>query len=202
MADAHIEILETTSGDVPKGVMEFSREGLGVPATPDQPSGEMWRGNIIYGGVQHFPIWAKVRVTVPSTRLVAVESLRPGTVIRPEQVHLEIVDRFPQMGLADLTPESVAGMAPIRSISAGAEIRRENLLRPNDVNRGDTVQVDVRFGGAHLSFSGHAESGGHVGDSVSVRNPETSRVFQAVVAGSGRVSVGNAPIEISRREGY
>ena len=202
IADAHIEILETTSGDVPKGLIELTREGLGVPANPDQPTGEMWRGNIIYSGAQRFPIWAKVRVTVPSARLVALEPLRPGAVIRPEQVHLEIVDRFPQSGIGDLTPELVAGMAPVRSISAGAEIRRENLVRPNDVNRGDTVLVDVRFGAAHLSFSGHAESGGHVGDTVSIRNPESNRMFQAVIAGSGRVIVGNTSIEIARREGF
>lgn len=202
IGDAHIEVLETTSGDVPKGVIEFTREGLGVPATPDQPTGEMWRGNVIYGGAQRFPIWAKVRVTVPSARLVAVESLRPGSVIRPEQVHLEIVDRFPQSGLGDLTPESVAGMAPVRSIAAGAEIRRENLVRPNDVNRGDTVEVDVQFGAAHLSFSGHAESSGHVGDTASVRNPESNKLFQAVIAGPGRVVVGNTRIEMARREGF
>jgi flagella basal body P-ring formation protein FlgA len=202
IADAHIEVLETTSGDVPKGLIEFTREGLGVPATPDQPTGEMWRGNILYGNGQRFPIWAKVRVTVPSTRLVALEPLRPGTVIRPDQVHLEIVDRFPKSGIGDLTPESVAGMAPVRSISAGAEIRRENLVRPNDVNRGDTVQVDVRFGAAHLSFSGHAESSGHVGDTASIRNPESNKLFEAVIAGPGRVVVGNTRVEMARREGY
>lgn len=202
IGDAAIEILETTSGDVPKGLIDFTREGLGVPATPDQPTGEMWRGNILYGNGQRFPIWAKVRVTVPSARLVALEPLRPGSVIRPEQVHLEIVDRFPQSGVGDLTPESVAGMAPVRSIAPGAEVRRENLVRPNDVNRGDTVQVDVQFGAAHLSFSGHAESGGHVGDTVSVRNPESNKMFQAVIAGPGRVALGNGPIEMARREGY
>ena len=202
IGDAHIEVLETTSGDVPKGLIEFTREGLGVPATPDQPTGEMWRGNIIYAGAQRFPIWAKVRVTVPSARLVALEALRPGSVIHPEQVHLEIVDRFPQSGLGDLTPESVAGMAPVRSIAPGAEIRRENLVRPNDVNRGDTVEVDVRFGAAHLSFSGHAESGGHAGDTVSVRNPESNKMFQAVIAGPGRVMVGSAPVQMARREGF
>jgi flagella basal body P-ring formation protein FlgA len=202
VGDAHIEILETTSGDVPKGLIEFTREGLGVPAAPDQPTGEMWRGNIIYASAQRFPIWAKVRVTVPSALLVALESLRPGAVIHPEQVHLEIVERFPQSGLGDLTPQSVAGMAPVRSIAPGAEVRRENLIRPNDVNRGDTVEVDVRFGAAHLSFSGHAESSGHVGDTVSVRNPESNKMFQAVIAGSGRVVVGNTRIEIARREGF
>ena len=112
------------------------------------------------------------------------------------------MDRFPQSGLADLTPESVAGMAPVRSIAPGAEIRRENLVRPNDVNRGDTVEVDVHFGAAHLSFSGHAESSGHVGDTVSVRNPESNKMFQAVIAGAGRVVVGNTRIEIARREGF
>jgi flagella basal body P-ring formation protein FlgA len=202
IGDAHIEILETTAGDVPKGVIEFTREGLGLPSTPDQPTGEMWRGNILYGGAQRFPIWAKVRVTVPSARLVALEPLRPGTVIRPEQVHLEIADRFPQSGIGDLTPQSIAGMAPVRSIAAGAEIRRENLIRPNDVNRGETVQVNVQFGAAHLSFSGHAESGGHAGDPVSVRNPESNKLFEAVIAGPGLVVVGNTRIEIARREGF
>jgi flagella basal body P-ring formation protein FlgA len=202
IGDSHIEILETTSGDVPKGIVEFTPEGLGVPSAPDQPTGEMWRGNIIYAGAQRFPIWAKVRVTVPSARLVAVEPLHPGSVIRAEQVHLEIVERFPQSGLGDLTPELAAGMAPLRSIAAGAEVRRENLVRPNDVNRGDTVQVDVQFGGAHLSLNGRAESGGHIGDTISVRNPETSKLFQAYVAGSGRVVIGAPPVETARREGY
>jgi flagella basal body P-ring formation protein FlgA len=202
IADARIEILETTSGDVPKGTIEFTREGLGVPSRPDQPTGEMWRGHILYAGGQRFSIWAKVRVTVPSARLVALEPLRPGSVIRAEQVRLEFVDRFPQPGAGDLTPDLVAGMAPLRSISAGAEVRRENLIRPNDVNRGDAVQVDVQFGGAHLSLTGRAESGGHVGDTVSVRNPETSKVFQAFIASAGRVVVGNSPVETARREGY
>jgi flagella basal body P-ring formation protein FlgA len=200
--DVHLDILETTSGEVPEGLIEFTREGLGVPSTPEQPAGEIWRGNILYGSAQRFSIWAKVRVTVPSARLVALEPLRPGAVIHPAQVRLEIVDRFPQSGIGDLTPESVAGMAPVHSISAGAEIRRENLIRPNDVNRGDTVQVDVRFGAAHLSFSGHAESSGHVGDTASVRNPESNKLFEAVIAGPGRVVVGNAPVEMARREGY
>jgi flagella basal body P-ring formation protein FlgA len=57
---------------------------------------------------------------------------------------------------------------------------------PPDVNRGDMVEVEVRSGAARLAFTGKAESTGHSGDLVVIRNLSSNKVFQARVEGKGK----------------
>lgn len=189
MPEARIELADTSSVPVPVGSIEFTRDRLSVPASPDQRTPVLWRGDVIYGGGRRFAIWGSVRITAPVARVIAAEPLRAGVPIRTGQTRLELVEAFPNSSAAPLSPEQTIGMTPVRPIAAGAEVRSDNLTRPNDVNRGDLVHVEVRVGSAHLSLTGKAESGGHVGESVAVRNPDSSRIFQALVEGSGRVVV-------------
>ena len=193
--DARIELLETSAGPVPVGVIEFERENLGAPAAPGQRTPVPWRGDIVYAGNRRFPISAKVRITAPVSRLVAVEPLRPGVAIKPSQLRSEIVESFPLATNGVLSIEQIAGMTPLRPIAAGAEIRLDNLTRPNDVNRGDMVHVEVRIGAAHLALTGRAESAGHIGDTIAVRNPDSSKVFHAMVEAAGKVIVERPGLE-------
>ncbi len=193
--DARIELLETSAGPVPIGAIEFERENLGAPAAPGQRTPLPWRGDIVYAGNRHFPISAKVRISAPVSRLVAVEPLRPGVAIKPSQLRSEIVESFPLATNGVLSIEQIAGMTPLRPIAAGAEIRLDNLTRPNDVNRGDMVHVEVRIGAAHLALTGRAESAGHIGDTIAVRNPDSSKVFHAMVEAAGKVIVERPGLE-------
>jgi flagella basal body P-ring formation protein FlgA len=187
--DARIELLETNPNLVPAGDLTFAREGLSAPASPELRTPVLWRGEIVYAGGRRYPIQARVRITAPFSRMVAVEALRPGAVIRPDQVRLEIAEGFPHNAGVAPSVEQIAGMIPSRPVAAGGEVRLDNLSRPNDVNRGDLVHVEVRFGAAHLALNGQAESAGHIGDVVSIRNPESSRTFRALVEARGRVIV-------------
>ena len=193
--DARIELLETSAGPVPIGAIEFERENLGAPAAPGQRTPLPWRGDIVYAGNRRFPISAKVRISAPVSRLVAVEPLRPGVAIKPSQLRSEIVESFPLATNGVLSIEQIAGMTPLRPIAAGAEIRLDNLTRPNDVNRGDMVHVEVRIGAAHLALTGRAESAGHIGDTIAVRNPDSSKVFHAMVEAAGKVIVERPGLE-------
>ena len=83
----------------------------------------------------------------------------------------------------------MAGLIPIRSMAAGSELRLEFLTPPNDVNRGDSVQIEVRSGLARVALTARALTGGRSGDTISVRNPESNRTFQARVTGKGRAVV-------------
>ncbi len=188
--DARIEVMETSPATAPAGTIEFARENLGVPAASDSKTPVPWRGDVVYAGNKRFPIWSRVRISAPIGKLTAVEPLRPGVTIKPDQVRMELVEGFPQPVPKIVSIDQIAGMTVLRPIAAGGEIRQENLTRPNDVNRGDTVLVEVRFGAAHLALTGRAESAGHTGDVVEVRNPDTSKVFQARVEGPDRVMVG------------
>ena len=186
-SEAKVEIAETSLSRVPHGRLEFPREMLGRPATTAQKDPVLWRGRVIYGSDHRFSVWAKVWVKVACERSIAVEALKPGIPMEPRQIRVEQGECFP----APIKPgfTAAAGMVPLRSIAAGSEIRAEFLTPPNDVNRGDTVRVEVQSGAARLAFSAKAESGGRSGDFIAVRNPSSNKIFRARVNGKDQVVV-------------
>lgn len=58
-----------------------------------------------------------------------------------------------------------------------------------DVARGETIRVQVVSGGVLLAFESQAESSGHVGEQVTVRNPLGGQRFRGVVEAPGKVIV-------------
>jgi hypothetical protein len=57
------------------------------------------------------------------------------------------------------------------------------------VLRGDNVRVEVVSGGVRLAFDAAAESSGHVGEQVTVKNPSGGQRFRAVVEAPGKVRI-------------
>jgi flagella basal body P-ring formation protein FlgA len=192
---AQIEITETSLAKVPRGRLEFPLEMLGRPASPSQKDPVLWRGQVVYGDDRRFTVWAKVRIRVACQRTVAAESLKIGQPIGQLQFRVEAGECFPareSLGQAPGSPEtprSPLGMVAKRAIAAGTEIRPDSVGPPNDVNRGDAVHVEVRSGAAHLAFTAKAESGGHNGDFIAVRNPSTNKIFRARIKGKDQVLV-------------
>jgi hypothetical protein len=150
------------------------------------------------------------RVTEPLT----AERLLPVLEKALGETGIEILD----LGRYLLPPGTIeftrAGLAPSglwhgrvvspegRSTPVWVKIRMDRLemdgkesaaLQPPsnqpEVGRGDRVAVEVHSGAARLAFEAKAESSGHAGDSVLVRNPENGRLFQAKVEGKGKVLV-------------
>jgi flagella basal body P-ring formation protein FlgA len=181
-----IEIVETSLYPVPRGRLEFRREGLGSPASPTARIAVEWRGNVIYGDNQRFGVWARVLVSAPMPRVVATEALGRGEAIGASQVRLETANRFPIAGDVAQTVEQVVGRAPMRAVAPGMEIHVTQLVVPSDVNRGEMVEVEVRSGAALLAFTGKAESAGRSGDTIVIRNLSSNKVFQARVEGKGK----------------
>ena len=63
-------------------------------------------------------------------------------------------------------------------------------VQPTDaVERGEAVSVEVHSGAARLAFASTAESSGHSGESILVRNPQNGKLFQAKVQSKGKVLV-------------
>jgi flagella basal body P-ring formation protein FlgA len=187
MPEARIELEDISSEPTPPGVISFPMEMLGRPASPDGPA--LWRGEIVSGN-RRFNIWARVRVLAPVKHLVAAEDLRQGVPVQAGQIREEKIEGFPALAkTAPVTADSLVGLLPTRTIFSGSEIKSEYLTRPLDVARGDLVHVEVRLGRARLALTARAESAGRMGDMIAVRNPESSRIFQARVEGKDRVLV-------------
>jgi hypothetical protein len=63
------------------------------------------------------------------------------------------------------------------------------IPQTNLIERGEPVSVEVRSGSARLAFDSTAESSGHPGESILVRNPQNGKLFQAKVQMKGKVLV-------------
>jgi flagella basal body P-ring formation protein FlgA len=186
--DTQIEIAEASTYRVPLGRIEFPRDRLARPS-PNQQAPVLWRGDVIYGDNRRFAIWARVDIKVPCNRLVAAENLKSGEPIETHQLRATPSACFPSPAGASLSIGAAAGMVPLRFLPAGTEVRPEWLAAANDVNRGDLVEIEVHSGAARLAFTGQAMSGGRIGDTIAIRNPDSKKIFHARVSGKDKAIV-------------
>jgi len=189
VAGAKIEIKDAISDRVPKGAIEFPLAGLGTPSPTGPSTPVMWRGDVVYGDSHRFAIWARVELASPCQKLTAAESLKAGRPIDARQIRVTTGTCFPVAGKELPSLAQLTGMSPIHSISAGTELRPELLAPPNEINRGDAVHIEVRSGAARVVLTARALNGGRSGDTISVRNPESNKTFQARVTGKGTAIV-------------
>jgi flagella basal body P-ring formation protein FlgA len=184
LPEADISILDWSRTRVPAGEIAFPPKQL-----HNGPSGQLWNGYVRYGGAGQFSIWARVSVQVTAVRVVAVRDLPPGQAIPADAVQNVTREDIPGAVDFALSIDQVAGKWPRALIRAGTPVRINQLAKPVDVARGDTVQVDAQSGAAHLEFAARAEGSGATGDTIPVTNPVSHRRFTARVAGKGRVWV-------------
>jgi hypothetical protein len=148
-----------------------------------------------------------------TTERLSVERLQPSLELALErasgqkETHFELLD-FARYGVPrgalefDHSGPGPSGVwrgkviyAEGRSMPIWVKIRlgsaqlASESLRGVAIERGDQVQVEVRSGGARVTFESKAESTGHLGDLIIVRNPENGKLFRARVEAKGRVSV-------------
>jgi len=188
---AEIEILDQSKFPVPRGELVFPRELLPQPGSGDSA---IWNGYVDYSGGR-FTVWASVRLRVPAHRVVAVYDLKQGHLVTPEDVRSEEAMEFPPR-VASLTSAAAAtGQEARRFIRAGTPLLATDLVQPNDIERGQTVTVEVRSGAAVLRMEATAVTAGRRGDTVALRNSTSGKTFQARVEEPGRAVLELLPSE-------
>lgn len=187
--DAHLEVVDYSQRPIPRGEIEFTLAGLSSPSKSEPDKPVLWRGAVRYGGRRSVSIWARVRLSLPRVQVVALCDLSPGILIGAGDVIARTVEAFPEKDPPLAALEQAVGRLTVRRVRAGEAIFSSWLKLPNDVERDELVEVKVTSGLARLLFSAKAESSGHLGESVWVRNPESGKRFTATVVGRGQVEV-------------
>ena len=183
LPDARIEILDSSRVPAPEGDLVFPLAGLRQTS-----AGGYWNGYVSYAGRQRFTLWARVKVRVTAVRVTAAQALTQGVPVDAAQLRVETREEIPLPGFA-ATAEEIVGRVPRRSIAAGAALRPEWFDAPKAILRGDTVQVEVTQGAAHLKLEGIAEASGVVGETIPIENPSSHQRFRARIAARGKVVV-------------
>ncbi len=178
---AHIELFDFSRQPAPEGTLVFPVSSLRQGLT-----GGYWNGYVAYGGMHRFTLWARVKVTIASARVVTAEDLKPGVPLESAQFRMETREEVPATGLVSAV-EDVAGKVLRRSVAKGTALRAEWLEPAKVVLRGETVRVEAVRGGARLELEGVAEGSGAIGEIVPILNPVSQRRFPARVESKGRV---------------
>ncbi len=115
-----------------------------------------------------------------------------GAVLREEDVQVE---RHPR---AEFTRDMVSdrsqaiGSAARANLQPGRPLRSADLMKPEMIQRNETVTLVYEVPGIVLTVRGKAVDGGAEGDVVNVLNEQTKRTVQGVVVGPGRVVISTA----------
>jgi flagellar basal body P-ring formation protein FlgA len=100
--------------------------------------------------------------------------------------------RRPKAQASDLADMQAAiGLAARRQLRPGQPIFVADLMKPDIVQRNDTVTLVYEAPGLTLTLRGQAQGAGALGDTIDVVNTQTKRVIQGVITGPDRVNVGS-----------
>jgi len=73
-----------------------------------------------------------------------------------------------------------------RFLDTGTPITTADLMDANDVDRGDTVTVEVQSGGTVLLLPAQADMSGRRGQIIPLRNAASGKVFRALITGKDK----------------
>ncbi len=127
-------------------------------------------------------------VTETVEAALLTRSLRIGEVIKASDVTM---GRRPKSELRGdgMGPDQVIGMAAKIALRSGQAVRTDDLIKPQIVQRNESVTIYYEVPGIMLSVRGKAVEGGAVGDVIGVLNIQSNRTVQATVIGPGRVTI-------------
>jgi len=178
-SEATLEVIEVSRGAIPAGELEFPHSML---------KAGLWRGYVKYGSGAKHDVWARVRVNLKQTRVIAAVPLKAGVRITADQLRVAQIDAPPESGYVDRIEDAV-GLVPKRPLTEGSALLTRVLDKPATVQRGDTVRLRVVSGAAQITLDVQAQAAGKVGELIAVKNPSSVRVLRARVENSGEVTL-------------
>jgi flagella basal body P-ring formation protein FlgA len=138
------------------------------------------------GGKLARTVVAGYRVTSYVHTAVAARDLAPGAVLAASDLALARIasNGRPAVGTEVLVGRKLSGATP-----KGAALYVEQTVPDTVVKPGQAAILMVRDGAVALTVDVVARTGGAVGDTVTVFNPQTQKAIAAVVTGPNRVEL-------------
>jgi flagella basal body P-ring formation protein FlgA len=147
--------------------------------TLDMPTGPGNRGMLRLSG----------RAIATADVVILLRPVERGGLIRDADVQ---IDRRPRSEIErDIVTDrdQAVGLAARNGLQAGRPLRAADLMKPELVQRNETVTLVYEVPGIVLTVRGKAAEGGAEGDVISVLNEQSKRTVQGVVVGPGRIVI-------------
>lgn len=129
------------------------------------------------------------KAAVTADVVMVSHTVERGAVIKDTDI---VVERKPraEIGRDVLNNRAQAiGLAARNNLRPGQALRAAELMKPEVVQRNETVTLVYEVPGITLTVRGKAAEGGAEGDVISVLNEQSKRTVQGVIVGPGRVII-------------
>ena len=174
-----IQVETTAKGEPRVAYLNYDARAGRFDVTLDLPTGAMTRGTLRLAG----------RAAATVEIVILARQLERGEVLKSADVLLERRPRA-EIGRDIVTDRGqVVGLAARNGLQAGRPLRLADLMKPELVQRNETVTLVYEVPGITLTVRGKAVEGGAEGDVISVLNEQSKRTVQGVVVGPGRVII-------------
>lgn len=197
-APPDIDIEELPRGAVPAGTIQFPEANLRA-ARPNPRSGLVQLNGYILHGADparplRFPLWVRARIEADLAQVELCCALEPGDEVTAACLRTATVRGYPfasASAAAGPTPSPAAflGRTARRRLAAGTPVQ-EPLFHPRqDVRPRQEVSLLVRCGQASLRLRATSQSGGAVGETVTIRVEGSRHALRARVTAPGAVEL-------------
>jgi flagella basal body P-ring formation protein FlgA len=179
-----VHVAPTAKGNVRVDSLTYDARSGRFDATLDIPAGATSRGTLRLSG----------RATATMETLILARAIARGEIIKQGDLVVERRTRSDLGGPLVRTLDHAVGLAARDALQPGRPLRTTDLMKPEMIQRNESVTLVYRVPGITLTVRGKATEGGAEGDVITVTNEQTKRPVQGVVVGSGQVVVsGIAP---------
>jgi flagella basal body P-ring formation protein FlgA len=162
---------------------------LQVTRTTFDPRSGRFDVSIELPGVRKAPMRLTGTAVETAESVTLLRPLARGEILRSSDV---IVEKRPKSTVAsDVVADlrQAIGLAARQPLRNGQMLRQADLMKPELVQRNDTVVIVYEVPGIMLTIRGKAIDAGGEGDTINVVNLQSKRTIQGVVSGPGRVTV-------------
>jgi len=174
-----IQVESSAKGEPRVVYLNYESSGGRFDATLDIPTGATTRGTLHISG--------RAAATVEVATLT--RPIERGEVLKDTDV---VIERRPRTAIGrDIIKDrdQAVGLAARAGLQTGRPLRVGDLMKPELVQRNETVTLVYQVPGIMLTVRGKATEGGAEGDVISVLNEQSKRTVQGVIVGPGRVVI-------------
>ncbi len=172
--------VETTAKGEPRvAFLNYDNRSGRFNVTLDMPTGATTRGTLHLSG----------SAAATAEVVTLARPVERGEVLKSADV---LIERRPRGNVGrDLVTntDQAVGLAARAQMQPGRPLRIADLMKPELVQRNETVTIVYQVPGITLTVRGKASDGGAEGDVISVLNEQSKRTVQGVVVGPGRVVI-------------
>jgi flagella basal body P-ring formation protein FlgA len=151
-------------------------------ATIDLPNGITSRRSVQLTG----------RATATEAVVTLTRALSRGEIIKRDDLIVERRVPTEFNGALIVVMEHAIGLAARNALLPGRPLHPTDLMKPEIVQRNESVTLIYRVPGIMVTVRGKATEGGAEGDVITVTNEQTKRPVQGVVVAPGQVIVSGA----------